>query len=305
MLNKVVSLLLNHLFNLPRNMKHANIKTYLELTKPRILFLALLTTILGYFLASRDGFNWLGLFHTVLGSALVGGGANTLNQYLERELDRAMNRTKTRPLPSQRLDPRAALLFGLIQSITGVAYLMTFLNPLTGWVGVGILVSYLLIYTPLKTKTVWCTLVGAIPGALPPIMGWTAAANHVPHQAWVIFAILFMWQLPHFFSLAWFYKEDYARAGFLMLPVVDKTGSKTAATIVFSSLCLFFLSLLPSLVNVCGKIYLSSALIVGVLLLGYSLVLAKKRTPQIAKRFFLSSNGYLLILMICLAIDKI
>src|ERR1017187_1500244 len=212
---------------------------FADLVKARLTALVLLTTFVGFYLGETSGVNYLMMFHTLLGTALVASGAAALNQLLEREYDAKMRRTASRPLPSGRLQPTTVMLFGGICSVVGLIYLALLVNLLTCVVGAVTLVSYLFIYTPLKRVTWANTLVGAIPGALPPLMGWTAARNDLGNEGWALFAILFFWQLPHFFAIAWMYRDDYARAGFIMLPNVDADGSRTGQQAVVNTGALF------------------------------------------------------------------
>src|SRR3989475_7764279 len=196
----------------------------MELTKPRITFLVLITTLVGFYMGSREGMNFLLLFHTILGTGLVASGTSALNQYFERDLDARMVRTRNRPLPDGRLLANEALVFSGLISAAGVGYLLYFVNALTAALGAATLVGYILVYTPLKTRTRLCTLNGAFPGAAPPVMGWTAARGEVDAVALSLFAILFLWQMPHFFAIAWIFTEDYTRAGFSIHTSGQRTG---------------------------------------------------------------------------------
>ncbi|HTY58391.1 MAG TPA: heme o synthase, partial [Bacteroidota bacterium] len=202
---------------------------YITLTKPELTFLSVLTALAGYYLGAGGVFAGGGLFHTLLGTAMVGGGSGALNQYIERRYDAQMKRTENRPLPSGRIAPLEALLFGLFLSVGGIVYLALAVNMLTGSLAAVTCVTYISLYTPLKRLTPLATLIGGIPGALPPVMGWTAATNEISLPALILFAILFFWQMPHFLSLAWMYRKDYARAGYRLLAVGDTSGGKTAA----------------------------------------------------------------------------
>jgi len=199
---------------------------YFCLIKPEVTFLVLIATGLGCYMASQGVLSLLILFHAVLGTALVAGGTATLNHYIERDLDGRMRRTSQRPLPAGRLSPREVLSFGVALSVAGGLYLACFVNLLTCTIGLLTLLSYLLIYTPLKRKSSWATFVGAFPGAAPVLMGWTAVRNSAGLEAWVLYALLFAWQFPHFLAIAWMYKEDYSRAGMLMLPQQDPEGNR-------------------------------------------------------------------------------
>jgi protoheme IX farnesyltransferase len=233
---------------------------YLELTKPRVTTLVVLTTWLGYSTpGAPKSFSW-GWWLTMIGTWLVAAGASALNQYIERDLDAKMKRTLNRPLPAGRLEPGQALGFGVLLSIAGLFILQLGVNPLTAFLAVLSLASYLFLYTPMKTRTALCTLVGAIPGAIPPMMGWTAAHGSMAPQAWVLFGILFVWQLPHFLAIAWMYREDYARAGFPMLPVIDPDGGSTARMIILYSAVLIPVSLLPARMGLAGLSYVWGAI---------------------------------------------
>jgi heme o synthase len=267
-------------------------RDYLELAKPRVSFLVVLTTWLGYSFADGKSFSgaW---FLAILGTSLLAAGASTLNQYMERDLDAQMKRTQNRPLPQKRIDPSKAQGFGVILSILGMIILTAGVNPLTGFLGALSLASYLFLYTPLKTRSALCTLVGAIPGAIPPMMGWTAARGTLDGPAWILFAILFVWQLPHFLAIAWMYKEDYARAGFPMLPVVDPDGGMTARMIILYSAILIPITLLPAKLGLVGYSYFYGALGLGIAFLTCGAITALYRTPAYARRLLLASVVYL------------
>src|SRR5207247_6327643 len=272
-----------------------------ELTKPRITFLVLVTTLVGYYMASHDGLRSGLLLHTILGTALVAGGASALNQYFERDLDARMHRTRNRPLPDGRIFPNEALLFSTIISTAGVAYLMYFVNILTGLLGIVTLIAYIFVYTPLKTRTALCTLIGAIPGATPPLMGWTAARGEVDAVALSLSAILFLWQMPHFFAIAWIYTEDYARGGF----VVHTSGESTGRQIILYCCALVPISLLPSLFGVTGMTYFFGAMLFGFIYLGYGFAVALFRSNTHAQRLLRISVLYLPTLLVLMMIDKV
>ena len=281
----------------------ATASAYLELTKPRITFLVVLTAAAGFCLAS-DRIDFLGLLNMALGVALLSSGISTLNQYMERDLDGLMRRTQDRPLPSGRLTSREALLFGIALSSIAIAYLAIAVNPLTAVLGVATLAGYLFIYTPLKTRTTLSTVLGAFPGAMPPFIGWVAARGEVTVEAWVLFAILFLWQFPHFLAIAWMYRDDYARAGIKMLPVVEPEGRVTGQQIVVYTLLLIPVSLLPVLVNLAGSVYLVGALLIGVVFLYYSTRAALVRTTWQARKLLLASVLYLPILFALMVINR-
>lgn len=272
----------------------------LELTKPRITFLVLLTTVVGFYMGSADLRVSL-LLHTILGTALVAGGASALNQYFERDFDARMLRTQHRPLPDGRLAPNEALIFSTIISIAGVAYLMLFVNVLTGLIGAMTLLAYIFVYTPLKTRTALCTLIGAFPGAAPPLMGWTAARGEIDAIALTLFAILFLWQMPHFFAIAWIFTEDYARGGFS----VHVSGERTGRQIVFFCCALLPISILPTMLGLTGMLYLLGAILLGFVYLGYGFAVALFRSNTHARRLLRVSILYLPVLLVLMMIDKI
>jgi heme o synthase len=278
----------------------AHVADLLELTKPRITFLVLITTLVGFYMGSRDGLNLLLLFHAIVGTGLVAGGASALNQYFERDLDARMVRTRTRPLPDGRLVPNEALIFAGLISAAGVAYLIFFVNVLTGVIGAATLVGYILVYTPLKTRTTLCTLVGAFPGAAPPVMGWTAARGEVDAVAISLFAILFLWQMPHFFAIAWIFTEDYMRAGFTM----HGSGVKTGRQIIFFCCALIPISVLPTFFGLTGMVYLLGAILLGFVYLGYGFAVALFRSSTHAHRLLRVSVLYLPALLVLMMIDK-
>lgn len=277
---------------------------YLELTKPRLTLLALAMVGLGFYMASWGSLDFLLLIQTLTGAALVGGGANALNQYLERDIDAKMKRTQNRPLPTGRLRPSQALAFGSLASVAGVLLLVLWLNPVTALLGGFTLFTYLACYTPLKRKSSLCTLVGAIPGAMPPLIGWTAVRQELTLEAWVLFFILYLWQLPHFLAIAWFCREDYARAGLPILTVLDPSGQWTARQVILYCLALLPVSLIPGILRMSGPIYFLTALTLGLLFLGFGLRM--RLNPSVhAKKFFLSSIVYLLGLIVVMIGDKI
>jgi protoheme IX farnesyltransferase len=277
---------------------------YYELTKPRITFLVVLTTSAGFLLGTSGAFNYRLFTHTMLGVAVLCSGISTLNQWMERDLDGLMRRTAHRPLPLGTLAPRAALIFGLILTIGAEIYLAVFVNLLTSFCGLTVIVGYLLCYTPLKTRTSLSTLVGAFPGAVPPLLGWAAASNQVGLEAWVLFAILFLWQFPHFFAIAWMYREDYARAGILMLPVVEPEGRLTKQQIVLWTLLLVPVSLAPAALGISGAIYFFGALVLGALFLWSSIAAAITLSSRNARRVLLASVLYLPVLFVLMVINQ-
>lgn len=272
----------------------------LELTKPRITLLVLVTTLVGFYMASPEGIQLLPLFHTILGTALVAAGASALNQYFERNLDMRMLRTRNRPLPNGRLLPNEALLFSTILSVAGVVYLMVFVNALTSVIGMLTLAAYIFIYTPLKTRTALCTLIGAFPGAAPPLMGWTGARGEIDAVALTLFAILFLWQMPHFFAIAWIFTDDYARGGF----VTHGSGESTGRQIIFFCCALIPISTLPTILGLTGTIYLAGAMLLGFIYLGYGYAVALFRSITYAQRLLRFSVIYLPVLLLLMMLDK-
>jgi protoheme IX farnesyltransferase len=277
---------------------------FLELTKPRITFLIVLTSAAGFALASPASVNVAAMCSAMVGIALLSSGIATINQYMERDLDGLMRRTADRPLPSGRLVPWEALAFGV--GLTGFAeiYLAIVVNPLTSLLGMTVIVGYLFGYTPLKTRTSLSTMVGAFPGAVPPLIGWAAARGSIGLEAWVLFAILFLWQFPHFLAIAWMYREDYSRAGILMLPVVEPDGRVTAQQIVVYTVLLLPVSLLPTALGISGKVYLYGAIVLGCLFLFSSLRAAFSKSRQEARRLLLASVIYLPLLFILMVLDR-
>jgi heme o synthase len=276
---------------------------YLELTKPRITLLVVLTAAAGFCLGS-DQIDFLRLLNMALGVALLSSGIATLNQYIERDLDGLMRRTQGRPLPSGRLLALEALLFGVSLSTVAIVYLAVTVNSLSALLGVVTLASYLFIYTPLKTRTTLSTVFGAFPGAMPPFIGWVAARGEVTIEAWVLFAILFLWQFPHFLAIAWMYRDDYARAGIKMLPVVEPEGRVTGQQIVTYTLLLIPVSLLPVLVNLAGSVYLIGASVIGLVFLYYGVRAALVRTTWQARKLLLASVLYLPILFVLMVMNR-
>jgi heme o synthase len=278
---------------------------YIALTKPDVSFLVLITTAAGYYMGARGPVDWLRLVHTVFATMLIAAGTAALNHYIERESDRQMRRTASRPLPSGVLQPREALWFGVALCVAGAVYLYFAAGALAAGLGVVTCLSYLLAYTPLKKRTVWATFVGAFPGAIPPLIGWTAATGSLDHGAWLLFAILFLWQFPHFHAIAWMYREDYARAGILMLPVVDKQGTRTFRQIIFTAAALVAVSLLPAVVGLAGVRYFFGALVVSVALLQVCLWAATAKTNIRAKWLMHATVIHIPVLLGLMIYDKL
>ncbi len=289
---------------LPSSIVREKVSAYLELTKPRITFLIVLTSAAGFCLGSRGAVDYALLTHAMIGIALLSSGIGTLNQFMERDLDALMRRTAERPLPSGRLVPFEALWFGLALTITAEVYLASFVNLLTATLGLTIIAGYLLLYTPLKTRTTLSTVVGAFPGAMPPLIGWAAARGEIGVAAWVLFAILFLWQFPHFLAIAWMYREDYGRAGIRMLPVVEPEGRVTGQQIVAYTLMLIPVSLLPVILGISGRFYFVAALGLGLLFLASGVRAALSKSNQHARQLLLASVLYLPLLFGVMVLNR-
>ena len=288
----------------PESALRVRLADYLALTKPRMGVMILFTVAAGAWLAGRGAPNPSVMFHTLLGTALVVAGASALNQVLERSSDALMARTENRPLPSGRLAPAEGWVFGLILAIVGLGYLtLTLHNRLAALVAAVAFVSYVFVYTPLKKITSLNTLVGAVPGALPPVIGWTAVTGSFDPEAAVLFLILFLWQVPHFLAIARIYRDDYARAGLRMLPVVDRRGDMTSRQMVSYCLVLIPASLIPVLLGQAGILYLLGALFLGVGFLGAAIGFLRERTVQRARRVLKFSLIYLPALLALLLIN--
>ena len=288
----------------PRLSLRERLSAYVELTKPRITFLIVLTSAAGFALGSPGPVDYVALLSALFGIGLLSSGIATLNQYAERELDGLMRRTANRPLPAGKLAPWEALAFGAATTILAEAYLLVLVNPLSALLGLTVIAGYVFAYTPLKTRTSLSTLVGAFPGAVPPLIGWTAASGSLSLEGWVLFAILFLWQFPHFLAIAWMYREDYSRAGILMLPVVEPNGRVTAQQIVVYTLMLLPVSLLPVALGMAGRVYLYGAIVLGLLFLYSSLRAAFSMSRQQARRLLLASVLYLPLLFILMVLNQ-
>jgi heme o synthase len=276
-----------------------------DLVKARLTTLVLLTTAVGFYVGWRGAMNFALFFNTLAATALVAAGASALNQLLEREYDAKMRRTQDRPLPSGRLQPTTVAIFGGVTSVAGLVYLALAVNLLTSVLGAVTLVSYLFIYTPLKRVTWLNTLIGAVPGALPPLMGWTAARGELSGEGWALFAILFFWQLPHFFAIAWMYRDEYAKAGFKMLSNVDANGKRTAEQSVSNTLALLAVSLCPFVFKMAGTTYLIGAIILGAGFLWCAIQFSRQLTLTRAKQLFFASIIYLPLLLALMVWDKL
>jgi heme o synthase len=280
------------------------VTVFCDLTKARLTLLVLLTALVGFYLGTRGATDYLLMLHAVLGTALLASGAAALNQLLEREYDARMHRTQGRPLPSGRLTPETVLLFGGVCSVSGLVYLAVAVNLLTSVLGAITLLTYLFVYTPLKRVTWLNTAVGAIPGAFPPLMGWAAARGELAGGGWALFGILALWQMPHFFAIAWLYRDEYAKAGFVMLPAVDPDGSRTGMQSVSHTLALLAMSLFPFLFKLAGPVYLAGALVLGAAYCGFAFNFSRRLTLRSARQLFFSSIIYLPLLLILLVLDK-
>ncbi|HEY7309005.1 MAG TPA: heme o synthase [Gemmataceae bacterium] len=278
---------------------------YVELAKPRVAVLVLFTVGAGVLLASGRDFQFLVLLHTVLGTALVAAGASALNQWLERDSDALMRRTEKRPLPSGRLQALEVFVFGLLLGLAGVLYLALTLNRITAALVAAItFLLYVAVYTPLKRRTPLNTLVGAVPGALPPIIGWCAVRGEITREAAVLFLILFLWQVPHFLAIAWIYREEYGRAGLRMLPVVDRDGRRTAQNMILYCLALLAVSLQPVLLGSAGVLYLGGAVLLGLAFLATAVGFQRWRSLCQARRVLRASLLYLPGLLALLLLDR-
>jgi protoheme IX farnesyltransferase len=278
-------------------------RDYLELTKPRVTWLILMSTAVGFYFGVHGNWSLAVLFHALLGTALTASGTFTLNQWYEREADAKMRRTRERPLPTGRVTPRQAFLFGVALSVAGFADLWLGANLLAAALGLFTLLAYLLAYTPLKQRSKHSTTVGAVPGAMPPLIGFAASAGSLTLEAWVLFAILFLWQFPHFYSIAWMYREDYKRAGIRMLPVVEPDGESTARQILIYSLILIPVSLAPAFLAMSGRLYLCGALILGIGFVYAGLRVAREKTILRARGVLLASVVYLPLLYGLMLLD--
>lgn len=283
-----------------------SLAAYVELTKPGITRLVSLTAAAGYYMASRGGIDVAGLIHTVIGTALVASGASALNQYMERDADARMRRTASRPIPAERVTPRQAVVFATLLSLFGVGYLLVLVNAAAAIADAITLLIYVFAYTPLKRVTSLSTLLGAVPGALPILAGWVAAGGSLGDAgAWTVFAILFLWQIPHFLALAWMFRDDYRRGGFVMLSLDDDDGGRTALQSVNYAFALALVSTAPSFVGLTGRIYLVGAIALGLALVAVSASVLRRRTDRDARRLFFASVIYLPLLLVLMVVDKL
>ena len=280
------------------------LRDYVALTKPRITWLILMSTAIGCLFGTRPDFTWIALLHTLAGTGLLASGTAALNQWYEWDADSLMRRTRNRPIPGGRMPRTHALLFGIALAIAGFCELALGVNLLSAALGLFTLASYLLLYTPLKRRSPHSTTVGAIPGAMPPMIGYAAATGQLTAEAWALFAILFLWQFPHFYSIAWMYRDDYANAGIRMLPVVEPDGVSTARHILFTSLLLIPVSLVPTFLGMTGNLYLYGALAAGTLFFYASYRVASEKTVARARKVLLASVVYLPVLYGLMLIDR-
>ena len=281
------------------------VSDFAELVKARLTLLVLLTTAVGYYLGATGPINFPGLFHAVFGTALAAAGAAALNQWWERRLDALMHRTRSRPIPAGRMLARDALILGSLLSVAGIVYLSLACNSLSALLAAATIVIYIFAYTPLKRVSTFNTLIGAIPGALPPVVGWAAATGRAELGAWSLFAILFFWQMPHFFAIAWMYREDYARAGFEMISKDDKTGARSASQAVLFCFLLLFISGIPQFIGLVSAIYLAIELALNGVFIFAAMRFLRTQQAIDARRLFLTSIAYLPLLLGALVFTKI
>jgi protoheme IX farnesyltransferase len=280
------------------------IRDVTELIKARLTLLVLLTTAVGFYLGAEGPINWTALLHTVLGTAAAAAGAAALNQWWEHKLDAMMQRTRSRPVPAGRMRPTEAIVIGGVLSIFGVIYLALICNVLSAALAAVTIVVYVFGYTPLKLVSTFNTALGAVPGALPPVIGWAAARGTLDAGAWMLFAILFFWQLPHFFAIAWMYRDDYARAGFQMISTDDATGARSASQSVFFCMILFVVAGLPAFIRMATVFYLLAELVLGGIFIAVAMRFLKTRTRGDARRLFITSIIYLPLLLGALVLSK-
>lgn len=290
-------------FELPRTRPRAYY--YLALTKPRVVAMVLVTTLTGFYMGAGATWEMGVILKLIVGTAVAAGGTLALNQYLERDLDARMIRTRGRPLPGGKLRPAEALWFGLFLTLAGIGYLFFAVNPLTALLTGAITVVYLLAYTPLKRISSICSVVGAVPGALPPVAGWAAARGSLAAPAWVLFGIMFLWQLPHSLAIAQLYREDYQRAGIRLLPTEDPSGRASGRQIVSNSLALVAVAMLPTVMGFAGAAYWTISLALGLILLAAGIKLARNCTTAAARWVMIASLVYLPLVLIAMLLDKI
>ncbi len=272
-------------------------RDYLELSKARIVFMVLVTTVAGFLIATPSSIDLIALMHVIIGTAFIAAGTNALNEYVERDHDLKMERTKRRPLPGGRITVRAALVYSVLVSVFGIGYLALAVNGTAALLALATLCTYLFLYTPLKRHTTLNTLVGAVPGAIPPMIGWSGATGELALGAWILFGIMFLWQIPHFLAISWIYREDYARAGFHMLSVHDPDGRATSRQALLYSVTLIPVTLAPLVTGMGSYLYAAIAVVSNLILLYYAAAFVKSCDTATARKLFLFSNIYLLLLM--------
>jgi protoheme IX farnesyltransferase len=277
---------------------------FIALTKPRLNLLVVATTAGGYYLGAAPAVDPLTLLHVTGATALVAGGSAAFNQVLERRVDALMNRTRRRPVAEGRLTPRESTVFASLLSVAGLAWLALTTTWLAAAVALVTLLTYVVVYTPLKLRTSFATVVGAVPGALPPMIGWAAATDTLSREAWVLFAIIFLWQMPHFLAIAWLFRDDYGRAGFPMLPVLEPDGRSTGYQVAAYASALLPVSLVPSLMGLAGQVYFGVALVLGLVFLAVSLRFAISRTRHDARVLFFTSIAYLPLVWLVMVLDR-
>ncbi len=287
-----------------RSARSGFIRDLVELVKARLTLLVLLTTAVGFYLGADSPINFAALLHTVFGTAAAAAGAAALNQWWEYKLDALMHRTRSRPVPAGRMRPRDAVILGAALSIFGVIYLAFVCNALSAALAAITIIIYIFAYTPLKRVSTFNTALGAVPGALPPMIGWAAARGTLNAGAWMLFAILFFWQLPHFFAIAWMYRDDYARAGFQMISSDDRTGERSASQSVFFCMLLFVVAGLPAFLGIATVFYLLAELVLGGVFIAVAMRFLKTRATSDARRLFITSIIYLPLLLGALVLSK-
>jgi protoheme IX farnesyltransferase len=292
-------------FDLPTARVIRRVADFCELAKPRVVLMVLITAFVGFYVGSADVPDYSKLIKMLLGTALAAGGTLALNQFLERRSDALMARTRHRPIPDGRVTAVEAFWFGFAVTVAGLAYLAIAVNAISAWITALITVTYLLLYTPLKRKSPLCLIVGAVPGALPPVIGWVAARGTLDVDAWVLFAILFLWQVPHTLAIAWLYREDYAKAGIQFLPVIEPGGSSTNRQIISHCAALLAVSLLPTLLGLAGGVYFMVAFVFGVGFLVTGVRLAMESNLIGARRLLYVSLIYLPVLLLMMALDRV
>jgi protoheme IX farnesyltransferase len=278
---------------------------FVALGKPRLNFLVVVSALAGYVMGASEGSGMLRLVGMLVGTGLVAGGASAFNQVYERDVDALMRRTRLRPLPDGRVQPAEALAFAAAVSATGLLILAATANLLSAAVAFATLLTYVVVYTPLKRRTSLATVIGAIPGALPPVIGWAAARGSLSREAWTLFGIVFLWQLPHFLAIAWMFRDDYGRAGFPLLPVVEPDGRSTGRQALLYAAALIPLSLVPTLMGLAGEVYFAAALVLGLAFLALTVRFARTRTVRDARRLFFSSIIYLPLIWILMIADRL